>query len=66
METDDPHAIRREVLRRLIAELASGYIFPSDQSAPASVAGRTHGEIVHLVREFGRCPIQLGEFDEVI
>ena len=34
--------------------------------SPARSSGRTYDEIVKLVREFGRYPIQLGEFDEVV
>ena len=65
-ETNDPEAIRREVLRKLNAARGGGYIFQSDHSVPASVSGRTYDAIVRLVREYGRYPIRLGEFDEVV
>jgi hypothetical protein len=43
--------------------LGGGDTFQSDHSVTASVSGRTCEAIVHLVREFGRDPTRLGEFD---
>ncbi len=65
-ETNDPDTIRREVLRKLNAARGGGYIFQSDHSVSASVSGRTYDAIVRLVHEFGRYPIQLGAFDEIV
>ncbi len=65
-ESNDLDAIRREVLRKLNAAKGGGYIFQSDHSVSSAVSGRTYDEIVKLVRGFGRYPIQLGEFDEVV
>jgi len=65
-ESNDLDAIRREVLRKLNAAKGGGYIFQSDHSVSSAVSGRTYDEIVKLVRAFGRYPIQLGEFDEVV
>jgi uroporphyrinogen decarboxylase len=63
-ETGDRGAIRREVLRKLNAAKGGGYIFQSDHSVSSSVAGPTYDYIVRLVREYGKYPLQLGEFEE--
>lgn len=63
-ETNDLGAVRREVLRKLNAARGGGYVFQSDHSVSSAVSGRTYDAIVRLVREYGRYPIQLGEFDE--
>jgi uroporphyrinogen-III decarboxylase len=65
-ETGDHVAIRREVLRKLNAAHGGGYIFQSDHSVSSSVSGETYDFIVKLVREFGRYPLQLGEFEEPV
>ncbi|MFZ2656271.1 MAG: uroporphyrinogen decarboxylase family protein [Victivallales bacterium] len=65
-ESGDPDRIRREVLRKLNAAKGGGYIFQSDHSVASNVSGTTYDYIVKLVREYGRYPIQLGEFDEKI
>ncbi len=65
-ESNDPDAIRREVLRKLNAAKGGGYIFQSDHSVSSAVSGRTYDEIVKLVHAFGRYPIELGEFDEAV
>ncbi|MHB8522952.1 MAG: uroporphyrinogen decarboxylase family protein [Limisphaerales bacterium] len=65
-ETGDRDAIRREVLRKLNAAKGGGYIFQSDHSVSSSVSGPVYDYIVELVREYGKYPIQLGEFDEPI
>lgn len=63
-ETGDENAIRREVLRKLNAAKGGGYIFQSDHSVASNVSGRTYDFIVKLVREYGRYPLELGEFEE--
>jgi hypothetical protein len=65
-EKGDPQAVRREVLRKLNAAKGGGYIFQSDHSVSSAVSGRTYDFIVKLVREHGRYPLQLGEFDEPV
>ena len=65
-ETGDRDAIRREVLRKLNAAKGGGYIFQSDHSVSSSVSGQTYDYIVKLVREYGKYPIQLGEFEEAL
>ncbi|HTT57216.1 MAG TPA: uroporphyrinogen decarboxylase family protein [Opitutaceae bacterium] len=63
-ETGDRDAIRREVLRKLNAARGGGYVFLSDHSVTSGVSGPTYDYIVQLVREYGRYPLRLGEFEE--
>ncbi len=56
--------IRREVLRKLNAARGGGFIFQSDHSVSSAVSGHTYDYIIKLVREYGRYPLQLGEFEE--
>jgi uroporphyrinogen decarboxylase len=63
-ESGDREAIRREVLTKLNAARGGGFIFQSDHSVSSAVSGQTYDYIVNLVREYGRYPLQLGEFDE--
>ncbi len=65
-ETDDPEVILREVLRKLNAAKGGGYIFQSDHSVASNVSGKTYDSIVKLVREYGKYPLNLGDFDEKI
>jgi hypothetical protein len=66
LSTNDREKVRREVLRKLNAAKGGGYIFHSDHSIPDSVAPATYSYAMELVREFGRFPLQLGEFDESV
>ena len=63
-ESGDREAIRREVLRKLNAAEGGGFIFQSDHSVSSAVSGRTYDYIVQLVREYGKYPLRLGEFEE--
>lgn len=65
-ETGDREAIRREVVRKLNAAKGGGLIVQSDHSVTSGVAGATYDYIVRLVREQGRYPLELGEFDEPV
>ncbi len=62
-ETGDREQIRAEVLRKLNAAKGGGLIFQSDHSVSSSVSGHTYDYIVNLVREFGKYPLRLGEYD---
>ncbi|MEW8958020.1 MAG: uroporphyrinogen decarboxylase family protein [Moorella sp. (in: firmicutes)] len=62
----DKDAIRREVLRKLNAAKGGGYIISSDHSVAANVPPENYDYLVQLVREYGRYPLELGEFDEEI
>lgn len=65
-ETGDKELIRKDVLRKLNAAKGGGFIFQSDHSVSSDVSGHTYAYIVKLVREYGKYPLQLGEFDEEI
>ena len=55
--------LRAVVLRKLNAAKGGGYIFQSDHSVPSNVSGGSYDYVVRLVREQGRYPLRLGEFD---
>jgi hypothetical protein len=63
-ETNDLEKVRREVLRKLNAAKGGGMIVQSDHSVTSAVAGTTYDYVVKLVRQYGRYPLDLGEFDE--
>ena len=65
-ETGDRELIRKEVLRKLNAAKGGGFIFQSDHSVSSAVSGQTYDYVVKLVREYGKYPLQLGEFNEEI
>jgi uroporphyrinogen-III decarboxylase len=62
-ETNDLELIRKETLRKLNAAKGGGFIFQSDHSVSGGVAGTTYDYIVKLVREYGRYPLKLGEYE---
>jgi len=62
-ETGDMELIKRDILRKLNAAKGGGFIFQSDHSVSSAVSGHTYDFIVKLVREYGKYPLQLGEFD---
>jgi len=62
-ETGDKDLIKREILKKLNAAKQGGYIFQSDHSVSSSVSGETYDYIVGLVREYGKYPLNLGEYD---
>lgn len=51
------------MLTKLNAAKGGGYIFQSDHSVTAAVSGETYDFIVNLVRQHGRYPLDLGEYD---
>ena len=55
--------IKREVLTKLNAARGGGMIFQSDHSVPSNVSAQNYEYVVNLVREYGRYPLQLGEYD---
>jgi hypothetical protein len=65
-ERGDPEEVKKEVLYRLNAAKGGGYIFQSDHSVAGDVSGKTYDTIVKLVREYGKYPLDLGEYDEEI
>jgi len=66
LATNDKEKIRREVLTKLNAAKDGGYIIQSDHSVPDNVDELSYDYVVQLVREHGRYPLDLGEFDEPI
>jgi hypothetical protein len=55
--------LKRVVLTKLNAAKGGGYIFQSDHSVPGNVPARNYEYVINLVREYGRYPLRLGEFD---
>ncbi len=55
--------LKRTVLTKLNAAKGGGYIFQSDHSVPSSVSGERYDYVVSLVREYGKYPLRLGEYD---
>jgi len=55
--------LKAAVLTKLNAAKGGGYIFQSDHSVPSNVPGESYDYVVKLVREHGRYPLQLGEYD---
>jgi uroporphyrinogen-III decarboxylase len=55
--------LKKVVLTKLNAAKGGGYIFQSDHSVPSNVSGENYDYVVKLVREYGRYPLELGEFD---
>jgi hypothetical protein len=66
LATNDRAKVRQEVLRKLAAARGGGYIFQSDHSMPDNVDPETYDYAMQLVREHGRYPLALGEFDQEV
>lgn len=62
-ETGDKQLIREEILRKLNAAKGGKYIFQSDHSVASNISGQTYDYIIKLVREYGKYPLNLGEYD---
>ena len=62
-ETGDLDLIKKETLKKLNAAKNGGFIFQSDHSVSSDVSGITYDYIVKLVREYGKYPLNLGEYD---
>ena len=55
--------LRRIVLTKLNAAKGGGFIFQSDHSVPGNISARNYEFVANLVREYGRYPLRLGEYD---
>ncbi|HSB13799.1 MAG TPA: uroporphyrinogen decarboxylase family protein [Bryobacteraceae bacterium] len=55
--------LKRAVLTKLNAAKGGGYIFQSDHSVPGNVSAANYEYVVDLIRERGRYPLELGEYD---
>lgn len=60
---EDREALKRIVLTKLNAAKGGGYIFQSDHSVASNIPGQSYDYVVNLVRERGKYPLQLGEYD---
>ncbi len=65
LATNDRDQVRREVLTKLNAARGGGYIPQSDHSVTGEVSAVTYDYVVQLVREFGRYPLRLSEYDRL-
>jgi hypothetical protein len=63
LQSSTREELKRAVLTKLNAAKGGGFIFQSDRSVPSSVSGISYDCAVKLVREYGKYPLQLGEFD---
>ena len=55
--------LKKIVLTKLNAAKGGGLIFQSDHSVPGNISGKRYDYVVTLVREYGKYPLELGEFD---
>ena len=62
-ESGNKEVIKKEVLRKLNAAKGGGYIFQSDHSVSSNISGQSYDYIVNLVRQYGKYPLNLEEFD---
>ncbi len=61
--TGDRDLIKHEALTKLNAAKGGGLIFQSDHSVPSNVSGADYEYVVNLIREWGKYPLRLGEYD---
>ncbi len=59
----DEEQLKAIVLRKLNAGKGGGLMFHSDHSVPSSISGGNFDYVFNLVKEYGRYPLQLGEYD---
>ncbi len=55
--------IKTAALTKLNAAKGGGFIFQSDHSVPSNVSGEKYDYVVRLVRQYGKYPLRLGEYD---
>jgi len=58
-----PRDLKRIVLTKLNAAKGGGYIFQSDHSVPSNISGQNYDYVVKLVRDYGKYPLRLEEYD---
>jgi len=58
--------IRRELLHKLNAARGGGYIPQSDHSVASNIPPENYCYAIDLIREYGKYPIDVGEFNEDI
>ena len=54
------------VLRKLNAAKGGGFIFQSDHSVPHSVSSSNYEYVINLIRDYGRYPLKLDEYDIIL
>ncbi|HBQ64704.1 MAG TPA: hypothetical protein DD727_07250, partial [Clostridiales bacterium] len=59
----DMDTLKAEALRKLNAAKGGGLIFQSDHSVPDSISGERYDQVVQWVREYGKYPLKLGQYD---
>ncbi|MHC4740898.1 MAG: uroporphyrinogen decarboxylase family protein [Planctomycetota bacterium] len=64
LATNDRDKVRREVLTKLNAAKSGGFILQSDHSIPSNVDPQTYDYVIELVRQYGKYPLNLGEYDQ--
>ena len=60
---EDRDTLQRTVLTKLNAAKGGGFIFQSDHSVASNISGENYDYVVKLVREYGKYPLRLGEYD---
>jgi len=55
--------LKKAVLTKLNAAKGGGFIFQSDHSVPSDIPGWNYHYVVKLVRDYGKYPLELGEYD---
>jgi hypothetical protein len=66
LEANDREKVRHEVLTKLNAAKGGGFILQSDHSIPDNVDPSTYDYMMQLVREYGKYPLELGDYDQDI
>ena len=66
LEANDRDKVRHEVLTKLNAAKGGGFILQSDHSIPDNVDPSTYDYMMQLVREYGKYPLELGDYDQNI
>lgn len=66
LETNDREKVRREVVTKLNAAKGGGFILQSDHSIPDNVDPSTYDYMMQIVREYGKYPLELGDYDQDI
>ncbi|MBU4285919.1 MAG: uroporphyrinogen decarboxylase family protein [Verrucomicrobia bacterium] len=59
LESNDPVAIRREILYKLQAARGGGWIFQSDHSVSSDVAPESYALAIQTLREHGNFPLKI-------
>jgi uroporphyrinogen-III decarboxylase len=59
----DQKELKATVLTKLNAAKGGGLIFQSDHSVPSNISGQNYDYVVNLVRQYGKYPLQLDEYD---